>query len=122
MVLFSSDKEIIFKITNAVLLIWLVAAIAIAFSSVIRIVVKEPVRNYTYEEFKVTSCSYFKEDLELTEDEKEQRCLVEFNNQKFSNENSDYYKYITLYTSIANVLIVGGVMYFINRPKKEKIA
>jgi hypothetical protein len=122
MVLFSSDKEIIFKITNAVLLIWLVAAIAVAFSSVIRLVVKEPVREYTYEEFKITNCSYFKDDVELTEEEQDQRCLLEFNNQKFSNENNDYYKYITLYTSIANVLIVGGVLYFINRPKKEKIA
>jgi hypothetical protein len=29
MILFSHDKEIIFKITNAVLLIWLVAALAL---------------------------------------------------------------------------------------------
>lgn len=117
MILFSHDKEIIFKITNAVLLVWLVAALVIASSSVIRLVLKEPVRTYSYEEYKLDSCTYMKEDSNLTDEDAEQRCQFNYNNYKFANDNNDYYKWLTLYTSLANVLIVGGVMYFINRKK-----
>lgn len=120
MILFSNEKEIIFKITNAILLIWLVAAIAISCGSVITLLVKEPVQKYTYSEYEVINCSYYKGEDNITEEESAQRCLADYNNYNFNNKNSDYYKWITLYTSIANVIIVGGVMYFINRSKKVK--
>lgn len=120
MILFSSEKEIIYKITNAVLLIWLVAAIVVACGSGIRLIIKEPIQEYTYQEYAINNCVYYKEDKELSKKEQDQRCLLAYNDQAFSNENMDYYKWITLYTSIANVIIVGGVMYFINRPKKKQ--
>lgn len=120
MILFSHDKEIIFKITNAVLLVWLVAALVIASSSIIRLVLKEPVRTYSYDEYKLDSCSYMKEGLDITDPEIEQRCQLNYNNYKFAQENTDYNKWLTLYTSLANVLIVGGVMYFINHKKEHK--
>jgi hypothetical protein len=39
-------------------------------------------------------------------------------NTKTSNESSDYYKKITLYTSLANIVIVSGVLFFLNKPRK----
>ena len=32
--------------------------------------------------------------------------------------DSDYYKKITLYTSLANIVIVSGVLFFLNKPRK----
>lgn len=120
MILFSNEKEIIFKITNAVLLIWLVAAMAITCGSIINLVIKEPVQNYTYSEYELTNCLYYKEDKTLTPAVIGERCKVDYNNYKFQNRNNDYYKLITSYTSIANILIVGGVMYFINKKAMTK--
>ena len=67
MTLFSKEKEIIFKIVNAVLLIWLIGAIVFVASSVIELTVKDPVREYTYEEYKATNCIY--KDSTYTEEE-----------------------------------------------------
>ena len=95
---------------------------SVASSAAIRLVLKEPVRTYSYEEYKLNSCLYIKEttDLDLTDDEIEQRCQLQYNDYKFNQDNSEYYKWLTLYTSLANVIIVGGVMYFINRKKEHK--
>ncbi|MFA5408483.1 MAG: hypothetical protein WC343_06900 [Bacilli bacterium] len=118
--LFSKEKEIIFKITNAILLIWLIGAAVVACSSIIRLVVKEPVQDYTYDEYEITNCSYYKEYEDMTDTEIDQRCLIDYNNYKFNNENGDYYKVLSLYIAIANMLIVGGVMFFINKQENRK--
>ena len=119
MILFSSDKEIIFKITNAVLLIWLVGAIAIAVSSTIQLLVPDPAANYSYAEYKDAYCVAFDEKTTdaLTDAEKEKQCESDYNNYKLNNDSSDRWDLISLYTSIANVVIVGGVLYFLNRKK-----
>jgi hypothetical protein len=113
--LFSKEKEIIFKITNAVLLIWLIAAIVFVAANIIELSLKEPNREYTYEEYKLSNCGY--KDENLSEEENDNLCLTRYNDYKFSIENSDYYKWRGLYISIANVVIVGGFLYFINRKK-----
>jgi len=124
MYLFSKDKEIIFKITNAILLIWLIGATVVACSSIIKLVLKEPMQNYSYKDYEINNCSYYKDDTTLTEEQRTQRCTADFNNYEFNNENSDYYKYLSLYIALANMLIVGGVMFFINKrdekPKTKK--
>lgn len=117
MVLFSKDKEIIFKIVNAVLLIWLIAAIVFVASNVIELTVKEPVREYTYEEYETSNC--YVKDEKATEEENKAACLTQYNNYKFETKNADYYKLRSLYISIANVVIVGGVLFFINKKKKD---
>lgn len=113
--LFSKEKEIIFKITNAILLIWLIASIVFVASSIIELSVKEPVREYTFEEYKVSNCIY--KDDNVSDEENETICLTQYNDYKFNSENKDYYKWRTLYVSLANVIIVGGFLIFINRKK-----
>jgi len=113
--LFSKDKELIFKITNAILLLWLIGSLIFVCSSVIELVVKEP--TYTYVEYKNNSCDFYTEDESLTTADIEENCNNDYNIYKDSLDDNDYYKWISLYTAIANVLIVGGVIFFIN--KKE---
>lgn len=115
--LFSKDKEIIFKIVNAVLLIWLIGAIVFVASSTIELIVKEPVREYTYEEYKETNC-YPKSETS-TEEENEVSCKAQYNDYNFNNKNSNYYELKSLYISIANVVIVGGFIFFINKKKSK---
>ncbi len=115
MSLFNKEKEIIFKITNAILLIWLIASIVFVATSIIELSLREPYREYTFEEYKASNCIY--KDDSLSEEENNALCLTHYNDYKFNNDNSDYYKWRTLYISIANVVIVGGFLYFINRKK-----
>jgi hypothetical protein len=112
--LFNKDKEIIFKIVNAILLIWFVSALVFVCSNVINLVIKEPI--FTYEEYLVNDCSYIKNDDTLTEKEINNLCNDNYISYK-SNYNNDYYKWISLYTAFANVIIVGGVLIFINKKK-----
>lgn len=119
MILFSNDKEIIFKITNAVLLIWLVGAIVFFASSVINLTVQTP--RYAYDEYTSMNCSYMSSDTKMTSAEKKQSCLDSYNSYKYSNKQENYYKQIALYTSLANIVIVGGVMYFLNKKGNKKI-
>ncbi|MDD2435186.1 MAG: hypothetical protein PHO63_02915 [Bacilli bacterium] len=114
MILFSKDKEIIFKITNAILLIWLIAAMVIATNSLIKMVVNEPV--YTYQEYEVDECRYFKN--EPSTENPDEECEYRYASYKNNLKREDYYEKITLYTSIANVIIVGGTLFFINRKKE----
>ena len=113
MILFSNDKEIIFKITNAVLLIWLVGAIVFFVSTVINIAVQPP--KYDLKEYKAMNCEYYKGDSDLTEKEHNENCERNYNNQSYSEKQDNYYDKISLYSSLANIVIVGSVMYFLNR-------
>ena len=114
MILFSQDKEIVFKLTNAVLLLWVIAATAFLASNGVDLLIKEPVRQSTYEEFKVIQCDYLsKEETDPTVFEA--KCRSMYNEHKFSNDNRDYYKVRNFYVSLANVVIVGSVLFFINR-------
>lgn len=113
MILFSKDKEIIFKITNAILLIWLLGALVFTANNIIDLLVKKP--EYTYNEYELENCSYTKIPNSETD---EDYCQDSYDRYLLDRKNEDYYKKINLYTSIANVVIVGGTMFFINRKKE----
>lgn len=116
MILFSNDKEIVFKLTNAFLLIWLIAATAISVGNIINLVLKEPMIDRTYEEYAALNCSYLKE--ELDELEADNICLSQYKDDQFYKDNSDFYAFRNLAISTSNVLIVGGVLFFLNRKKE----
>lgn len=115
--LFSQEKETIFKITNAVLLIWLVASIIILFSSIIDITVKDPVMNY--EQYKLNNCSVIFYD-DVKEDDSMKNCESQYENYKYENDRVDTYKLKSIYNSLANIIVVAGVMVFLNKKKKNK--
>ena len=113
MILFSKDKEIIFKITNAILLIWLLGALVFTANNIIDLLVKKA--EYTYNEYELENCSYLKESSNEVDPD---YCKDSYDRYLLDIKNDDYYKKINLYTSIANVVIVGGTMFFINRRKE----
>ena len=115
MILFSKDKEIISKIVNGVLLIWLVAALIFTAFNLITMLVKDP-NSTSYNVYKSNYCShYIEKDSLISEEDSEQQCKDNYERNK---ESENYRKSISLYTSIANVIIVGGVLYFLNKQRK----
>lgn len=117
MILFSKDKELIFKITNAILLLWLVGAIALTLVSVVNLLVKEP--ELTYAEFEVTNCRWYKDVEDVTDDEAKTRCREEYEAQKVWQKNNDFHYKKAIYTAGVNIIVVGGVLFLMNFMKKK---
>ena len=117
MSLFSKEKEIIFRITNAILLIWFVAAVVVMCVNIISLFVKDPTENYTYEEYSTMYCSYY---LDSESDQKITNCETQYNSYQLDNDSSNYYKKLTIYGAAANIVVVAGVMYFLNKEKKTQ--
>lgn len=115
MILFEKEKELIWKITNAILLIWFVGAIVFTAGSAIDLAVKEPIP--TYEEYRLSDGYYMEKEGALTEAEIETRTRASYN-QMYGYQ--EYYKLKALYISLANVVIVGGALYIINRHQGKK--
>lgn len=113
--LFNKEKELIFKITNAVFLIWLVAAVTIFIASGIRLIVEEP--RLTYEEYETVNCRFFKENQDLTDEEAEERCRSNYESENVQRKNDDYYQKISLYTAGGSVIVVGAALFLMNRKK-----
>ncbi len=113
--IFNKEKELIFKITNAIFLLWLVAAVTIFIASGIKLIVEEP--KLTYEEYEIVNCRWFKEDQELTDDEAESRCRSNYEAENVYRKNDDYSQKISLYTAGANVIVVGTALVLMNRKK-----
>ncbi|MDD3453315.1 MAG: hypothetical protein PHN42_03450 [Bacilli bacterium] len=106
--LFSSEKGTIFKLTNAILLIWLIGAIILLVTSFINFGIKEPEIKYTYEEFQKAECEY-----SLDEEE----CKLDYKEYNLEEEQDEYDLKITILTSIANIIIIGGVIFALNKKK-----
>lgn len=108
--LFHKDKELLHKITNAILLLWLLAAIVSLLVSIIDTQIKEPSSKLTYEEYKNVYC-YKNED--NTEEENELRCKGEY-----KINNADTYKTKVIYNSGIMIIVVGATLFLLN--KKDK--
>lgn len=114
--LFDKDKELILKLTNAVLLIWFIGALIFTFNSALQLIMKEPTKTKDYSEYKGTCYK----NLNETEEEHEKYCKAQFKDYEFEEQNKSFYKRRSLYLSIANVVIVGSTLYFLNKEKESK--
>ena len=111
--LFSKDKELILKITNGILLIWFLGALMFTGYNIIEKLVKEP--GYTYNEYKLQYCGKYDEITDY-----ESNCQEMYDRSKLDNKHSDFYTTRSLYTSILNVVIVGGALFLLNKKKETK--
>ncbi len=106
MILFSKDKELILKILNGVLLVWFLGAIVFTLNNTIDLLVDEPSIEEKTEICK-KQCNQ--------EEVKDCGC-----NAMYYYDDSEQYELRSLYYSIANVLVVGPALYFLNKKKSTK--
>lgn len=111
--LFKKDKELLLKLTNAILLLWLIGAIVALLSSIVDISIKDPVANLTYEEYKGIYCY---SDESSTEEQNELRCKGDYKLQTINNDN---YKIKVIYNSAIMIVVVGSTLYLLNRKKQK---
>ena len=107
---FSKDKELILKITNGVLIIWLLGALIFTGNNLVDLMLKEP--EMTYEEYETTYC------INKMEKDDDDYCERMFESFKLNDKREITSQKRNLYTSIVNVVIVGTGLVVINRKKK----
>ena len=108
--LFSKDKELIFKIVNGIFLIWFIAAVILTANSIIEYVIRDPAP--TYQEFIKNEGGMYPEK-GVSEAE-----MKEIYDQNYAGR--DVYALRFMLTSMANVVIVGGAIYVLNRTPEKK--
>lgn len=104
MSLFNKEKELILKITNGILLIWFLAAIVLSFNNAISLLVDKPSK-----ETEIARCK------SNCIDEDTAKCDCE---NAYGYDYDDRYEKISMYTSFANVVVVGSTLYLLNRKKE----
>lgn len=111
--LFGKERDLIHRIANLVLILWLVGAIFICYSSFVDMIVKEPL--LTLDEYKVEYCGKYVPAEEL---DNVDSCNKQYEQYKISGRDSNYYNKKNLVNALGNVLIVGTFLYFLNRKQK----
>ena len=112
--LFSEDKNLIYKILNAVLFIWTVTALVILFSSVVDYFFEAD--KLTEKEYEVTYCKYYPEERLETEP-----CTDEYvsYNLNYDREIKGGKRMIVF--AIGQFIIVAGTIVVLNlKPATKK--
>ncbi|NLL44945.1 MAG: hypothetical protein GX247_04710 [Mollicutes bacterium] len=110
--LFSKEKDLIHRVANLILILWLVIAIFIMYNSFINTIIKEPI--LTYDEYKIENCGQY---IPKNEYDDEDFCPSQYEQYKFSRKNNEYYNKKNLINSLGNVIIVGTFIFLLNKKR-----
>jgi hypothetical protein len=112
--LFSKDKDLIHRIANFVLIIWIVVGVLIAYTGLINLVVKK--YQLTYDEYKIQYCNLSVNPTDTDKDE-DNYCQDNYERYKIGNKDEDYINKLNLINGLGNVVIVGAALYLLNRKR-----
>ncbi len=112
MYLFDRKKDLILKITNLVLCLWLIASVTILYVNILDYFMEEP--EMTYEQYKALNCYYGKEI-----DDEVDFCESQYQNYLSYSKTDDFNKKKKLFISFGSVAIVSGTLYFLNKRKGD---
>ena len=115
--LFNKDKDLIFKIANLILIIWLIGAITVFWMKVTDTIY--PTRIPSYDEYKITYCVKNINYMETPEGEIIVECEDEYDNQISYLKEIRYENKKQLFILFGNIAILTGILYMLNR-KKDK--
>jgi len=106
MVLFNKKKDLILKITNLVLSLWLILVTILFYSSIINMVI--PARQLSFDEYESMNCVGLETD---------QSCEDMYANYKTATNNNGYFQKRELFIELSAILIVSGTIYLLNKGK-----
>lgn len=106
MKLFNKDNDLIKRIMNLILVIWIIAGIVISYRSAVDLMFDYEA--YTYEEYQTKYCI----------EEEDQICKQRFESDQNNRDREKRDQMKVLINSVGNVIIVGAFIFFLNRDKK----
>ncbi len=107
MKLFSKDIDLIKRILNLVLVVWLLGAVIFSYTSLIDLVLEK--ENYTLKEYQTLYC---KDIIDID-------CDRNYKIHQQQQKRTKYYNLKTFANSVGNVIIVGAFMFLINKSEKS---
>jgi hypothetical protein len=114
MILFNKDKDFIHKITNFVLLLWLIGSFVFLYTTIVNLIIPRPLMNY--DDYKVYNCylSDAKEDIGNND-----YCQTQYEQYKIFNKQNNYNDKRALFISAGSIIIVSTALYLLNKKKKR---
>ncbi|MDD2181672.1 MAG: hypothetical protein PHW32_04825 [Bacilli bacterium] len=109
--LFDSEKDWILKVTNLVLLVWLIAAITFFQIAIVDIAIPDYAMSYS--EYESVYCAPFDQ-----EDYKEENCMEQYDREKIYQNEHSIRQRKSVFTSFGNIIIVSLGIYLLNKGKK----
>lgn len=106
MKLFSKENDLIKRILNLILIVWLITTIVIAYTSLVDVFFEN--KNLSYEDFKIRYCTN-RQEIECKNDYE----IKKINNKQSANSNKK-----TLVNSVGNFFIVGTFLIIVNYQKR----
>lgn len=119
--LFSKEKDLIHRIANLILILWVVIALFVGYSSFINLVVKRDMLNYKeYEDqYCVDGVSNEKTSSGSLDKAYSGNCKSAYERYQITFDDTDFYARKTLINSIGNVVIVGITIFLLNKKKRN---
>lgn len=115
--LFSKEKDIVLKVINSILIIWLIVAIVITFGVGIKIINKDTVLSYS--DYSKEICDLDKiPSEEIDQDTIKDNCYVSYIEEKKETENMNSTNVNNILISLSNVVIVGLFLSILNKKYK----
>lgn len=111
--LFNKEKDLIFKITNMILVIWLVVGIVLFWVQLTNVLIRED--KVDYELYEYRNCKYYYDD---KVENANSICEDDYDNYLYYYEDYEIEDLKQLFIFLGNIVIVSGVIYLMNRRKK----
>lgn len=115
--LFSKEKDIVLKIINSILVVWLMVSIVITFGVGIRIVNKDTILPYTDYSKQICDLDKIPEE-EIDQDTIKDNCYSSYINEKKENESYNKSNINNLLIALSNVIIVSLFLSLLNKRYK----
>ena len=106
--LFGKEKELVLKLVNGVLFIWLVIAVVLFFYNLVYLFVQEP--SLTYDEYKSINCVDVENSINLND----QECNLKYTADEIYARSENIYYYRSIIVCLIQVLIVGFALMLLN--------
>lgn len=115
--LFSKEKDIVLKVINSILVIWLIAAIVITFGVGIRIFNKDVTLSYS--DYSKQICDLDKIPTEEIDQQTiKYNCYASYIAEKKENESYNKANVNNILVSLSNIVIVALFLSLLNRKYK----
>ncbi|MDD2181671.1 MAG: hypothetical protein PHW32_04820 [Bacilli bacterium] len=106
--MFSKGTDLIKRIMNLILVVWIIVAVVILYNSVVNLLFDN--YQYTYEEYQRRYCNKG-----LLEND---NCEKDYERHKSTQKDEKRGQLKILVNSSGNILIIGTFMFLLNRDKK----
>ena len=115
--LFSKEKDIVLKVINSILVIWLIAAVVITFGVGIKIINNNEMLSYT--DYSQQICDLDKIPAEeIDQDTIKDNCYASYISEKKDNESYNNANVNNILISLSNVVIVTLFLSLLNKKYK----